>query len=425
MYIDNVHQSKAWDMPEAARRTVSSACLMLAIALCAAISAGRLARAQIPQSEAPGAVTRRIGAIKTINGNIITLALDSGANVNVTVQPNARVLRTDPGAKDLKNATPIQLQDLQVGDRVLVAGKVADDGSVLASAVVVMKLSDLEAKHQQELQDWQRRGIGGVVTSVDPSAGTVTISTGAFGAKKDVVIHASANTIIRRYAPDSVKFDDAKPSTLAEIHPGDKDHPGDQVRARGTRSPDGNDFTADEIVSGTFRNIAGTVNSVDASSSTVSVQDLLSKKSVTVKVTQDSQLHQLPAEMAQRIAMRLKRAALAGMPGSGSSPAGEQPGAAPAAAANALGENGGPRRPGGGAPDLQQMLNRLPPQSLTDLHKGDAVVVLATDGTAGTGSVVTLLTGVEPLLRAAPNASAAGLLTPWSLSMPAGDAGGP
>ncbi len=400
-------------MPSAARRFTGNLVFVILAMIGCIVSCAALQAA--PQSEAPGSITRRIGAIKSINGSTIMLAPDSGANVSVSVQPNARVLRTDPGAKDLKNATPIQLQDLQVGDRVLVAGKVANDGSILASAIVVMKRSDVEARHQQELEDWQKRGIGGIVSTVDASAGTVTISAGGLGAKKDVVIHAAANTIIRRYAPDSVKFDDAKPSTLAEIHPGD------QVRARGDRSADGNDFNAEEIVSGTFRNIAGTVSSADASSSTVTVQDLLSKKAVTMKVTPDSQLHQLPPEMAQRIAMRLKSAAGAGLPGSGNASGGGQP--PPPAATGPQGENGGFRRPGGGAPDLQQMLNRLPPQSLSDLHKGDAVVVLATEGAAGTGSVVTLLTGVEPILRAAPSASAAGILTPWSLSMPAGDAG--
>lgn len=406
-------------MPEAVRRLLVCAvslglAMVCYIGMCPALQAGP----QTAQSNAPGSITRRIGAVNAINANIIILTPDSGSNVKVTVQPNSRILRTAPGEKDLKNATPIQLQDLQVGDRILVAGKIADDGSILASTIVAMKLSDLEAKHQQELQDWQKRGVGGIVSSVDPSAEAVTVSVGSFGAKKDVVIHAAANTVIRRYAPDSVKFDDAKPSTLSAIHPGD------QVRARGDRSADGNDFNAEEIVSGTFRNIAGTVNSFDASSSTVSVHDLLSKKSVTVKVTQDSQLHQLPAEMAQRIAMRLKRVAGAATPGSGNAPSAGQPAAAaPASATSAQGENGGFRRSGNGAPDLQQMLNRLPPQSLTDLHKGDAVIVLATEGSAGTGSVITLLTGVEPILQAAPSASAAGILTPWSLSMPAGDAG--
>src|SRR5437763_16158065 len=61
-------------------------------------------------------VAKRIGTIKAINGNNVTLAPDSGTEVVVIVQPNARLLRLAPGEKDLKNTTPIQLQDLQVGD---------------------------------------------------------------------------------------------------------------------------------------------------------------------------------------------------------------------------------------------------------------------------------------------------------------------
>ena len=109
--------------------------------------------------------------------------------------------------------------------------------------------------------------------------------------RRNIVVHCSKTTVIRRYAPDSVKFDDAKPSTLQEIHPGD------QVRARGERSADRTELNAEEIVSGSFRNVAGTVNSVDASSSTLSVQDVLSRKAVLVKVTADSQLrHLLPGD---------------------------------------------------------------------------------------------------------------------------------
>ena len=39
---------------------------------------------------------------------------------------------------------------------------------------------------------------------------------------------------------------------------------GDQLRGRGVRSADGTELAADEVVSGTFRNIAGTVISTDA-----------------------------------------------------------------------------------------------------------------------------------------------------------------
>jgi co-chaperonin GroES (HSP10) len=383
-----------------------------------------------------GAVSRRVGAIKAISGTEITLTPDSGADVKITVQPATRIMRVAPGEKDLKNATPIQLQDLQVGDRILVAGKAGDDNSVAASTVVVMKHSDVQALHQQELQDWQKRGVGGVVSAVDPSAGTVTISATAFSGKKTVVIHISKGTVIRRYAPDSVKFDDAKTSALPEIQPGD------QVRARGDRNADGTELMAEEIVSGTFRNIAGTVNSVDASSSTLSVHDLLSNKTVLVKITADSQLRHFPPEVAQRFAMRLKGAALGGAhsassnsgPGMGDQAANAQTpntqntsaqAAHPEGPAGGAADGSGAAAHTGGAPDFQQMLSRLPEAPLADLHKGDAVIILSTEGTGGVGTTITLLSGVEPILQAAPSASSAALLTPWTMSAPAGDAGGP
>jgi hypothetical protein len=83
----------------------------------------------------------------------------------------------------------------------------------------------------------------------------------------------------------------------------------------------------------------------------------------------------------------------------------------------------GGMRPGG-APDFQQMLNRMPAVTLADLHKGDAVMMVATEGSASSPSTaITLLSGVEPILEAAPNASQAMMLAPWSLGgAPNGDA---
>ncbi len=203
-----------------------------------------------------------------------------------------------------------------MGDRILVRGKASEDAkSLAASTVIVMKQSDLAARQQQEREDWQKRGIGGLVSEVDPAAGTVTISVTTFSGSKKVVIQTTKKTIIRRYATNSVKFDDAKPSTLAEIHPGD------QLRARGNKNADGTEFAAEEIVSGAFRNIAGTVTSVDMANNSLTVMDLLTKKAVVVKVTPDSQLRKLPPMMAQRIAMRLKGPATEGQPSSGA-PAG-------------------------------------------------------------------------------------------------------
>jgi len=382
------------------------------------------------QTQTGGSSTavKPIGTIKTISGNAIVLASDAGPLFNVSVEESAKILRIEPGAKDLKNASPLQLQDLQVGDRILVLGKVSDDGhSVVATSVIVMKKADVMSKQERDRQEWQRRGVGGLVSAVDPAAGTITISTQSFAGAKSVVIRVSKDTIVRRYAADSVKFNDAKPSSLDEIRPGD------QVRARGTRSSDGGEWAADEVVSGAFRNIAGIVASVDPSTNTLSVTDLISKKPVTVKITPESQLRKLPPQMAQFMAMRLK----GGGPGAGNGAAGAgQPAAgqsssassSSSAAANGDSSGGGPggrggRGSGGGGGDLQQMLSRVPPASLADLQKGDAVMIVSTEGTGSGGvTAITLVAGVEPILQASPNGGQSMILPPWSLDAPAGDA---
>lgn len=389
--------------------------VVLAVSFVGVSTSPTFASGASPQAQETGqaAITRRIGAIKAINGTTVTLAPDSGPEVTVTVLPTTRIVRVEPGEKSLKNAVPVQLSDLQVGDRILVGGKASDDSkSLAASSVVVMKASDVAARQEQERQDWQKRGLGGLVKTVDPSTGTVTISVSGFGGNKTVAVHTTKATIIRRYAPDSVKFDDAQISTLQAIQPGD------QLRARGDRSADGTELTAEEIVSGSFRNVAGTVNSVDASAGTISVQDLLSKKVVQVKVTSESQLHKLPPEIAQRIATRLKSAMPPGAPGAGAAKGSAQAVNGPQPPAGGMGA-----RPGG-APDFQQMLNRMPAVTLDDLHKGDAVLIVATQGTTTTsGTAITLLSGVEPILQAAPSGSEAMMLAPWSLGgVPGGDA---
>jgi hypothetical protein len=333
-----------------------------------------------------------------------------------------------PGEKNLKNATAAQLQDLQVGDRILVGGEASSDAkSIAAASVVLMKRSDVEARQEQVVKDWQR-GLGGLVTAVDPASRTATISVTGFGGTKSVAIRASKDAVIRRYASGSVKFEDAKPSTLEEIRPGD------QLRARGSRGPDGTELSADEIVTGSFRNVAGTVKSVDAATGTISVDDLLSKNTVQIRIAPESQIRKLPAEIAQRLAARLKGVAV----GPAAAVANQQPNPPAAAMGNRQntrpGSAAGPASGGmgghsGGTADLQQMLNRMPVVTVSDLHKGDAVMIVATQGasskngsSSNEGTAITLLTGVEPILQAAPNGSQAMMLSPWSLGGPSGDA---
>ena len=372
---------------------------------------------------------RPVGTIKSISGNNIVLATDSSGDVNVVVQDAAKLVRVEPGQKDLKEAVPIGLKELLPGDRILVRGQLGGDGkTVLATAVIAMKKASIAEKQAHEREEW-RQGTAGLVSSVDPAADSIVIRQPGVGEKKSVTIHVSKDTVVRRYAPDSIKFDDAKPAKLEQVKAGD------QLRARGTRSADGSELTAAEIVCGTFRNIAGTISSIDASANTMTLQDLATKKPVTVRITSDSQIRKLPMPMAQRIAMRLKGGsadsqAPSGAGGGGNANAGGSQGQKPAGSqAGGAGDSGaeGPGRGAGGGGDFQQAFNRMPAATLAEFQKGEAVMVVATEGGAnGVPSVITLLGGVEPILQASPNSSASSILSPWSLGdASGGEAGNP
>lgn len=370
---------------------------------------------------APG---KAVGTVKSVNGNTLILTTDSGADTNITFTDSAKIVQAAPGQSDLKSATPIKVSDIRPGDRVAARGQPSDGGSLTASVAIVMKQSDIAQRQQTEREQW-RRGAGGIVREVSPDSRTITITDSLAAGGKPLLIHVPSGAEIKRYSPDSVKFDDARAGTLDQIKPGD------QVRARGSKSPDGSEFTAQAIVSGTFKDVAGTIVSTDAAKGTVTISDLKTKKPVTIKVGPDSQLRKLPQFVAMDIAMRLKSAET-GAPANavGSQPAGVQPESARAersgsggAGDTQIGTRGhGWRGNGNGPPDFQQVLARMPAVSISDLNKGDAVMVVATEGTANTLPVaITLLSGVEPIFTASPaGASASTILSPWNLGQPAG-----
>lgn len=362
-----------------------------AVALLVGIAYASLA-AQAGAPVAPGSVVKQVGSIRKISGADLTLATDQGTELTVKVDPGARILRLAPGQTDLKSAAPIQLTDLQIGDRVLVRGKASGDGSsVDASAVIVMKQQDIAQRKQEELQDWQRRSVGGMVKQVDSQTGTITLSVNT----KTVVVSTTPKTTFKRYSPNSVKWEDATTAKFDDIRAGD------QLRAKGNKNQDGTELAAEEIVAGTFRNISGLVTAVDSMNHTLTVQDLATKAPVTVTITDDSQMKKLPPQLAQGLAMRLK---------GGAPPAPTAPTGAPA--------NAGHSRGG----DLNQMLARLPAATIGELQKGEAVMIVSTQGSAAQApAAITLLAGVEPILTAAPK-DVQSFLTPWSLaSAPGGE----
>ena len=228
-------------------------------------------------------------------------------------------------------------------------------------------------------------------------------------------MQTSGSTQFRRYAGDSVKFEDAVPSTLAQIQAGD------QLRVRGAKSDDGLSVQAEEVVSGSFKNLAGVIASIDAANGTLTLKDLATKKMMTVKVTANSNVHTSASAGGADVC----GAGAGWAAAAGGAEASGQNGAAPARM-QAGGEHGAGARWRGagwrgtvraGGADLSQMVSRLPAETLADLKVGDAVMIVASQADPGSAQVtaVTLLSGVEPLLAAASSGSPEMTLSPWSV----------
>lgn len=380
--------------------------------LCAIFLALTMAWAQTsPSKSVVGEVTGVDATAKQFN-----VKGDDGVNYIVVFDATTSYLRLPLGEKDLKKAEKISLADITAGDRLLARGSAAQDAKPApAKTVIVMTKADVAKKQEHDRAEWQRRGIAGTVMLVNTSTKEITINTHGRDAKS-VVIDASG-TAFRSYAPDSVRFADTKPSSFANVQPGDT------IRALGDKNEDGTRFKAEELVSGSFQTIAAMVVSVDPASGEVKVTDLQTKKPVTVKTNQSSMLRRLDERTAGMLARRMRGDA--GGPGGPSGPGG--PGAAPAGspggenpAAGGRGESGGPGGRGnfGGGGDLQQVLDRSPQLSLADLKKGDALIVSSSKSSDGSAiTAMSLVAGVEPFLAAAPRTAGQVNLGSWNIEM--------
>lgn len=355
------------------------------------------------------AQARQVGTVKQVDGTNLTLTTTAGS-ATVAVAADAAVLQMPPCATNLKLGTPSTLAAIAAGDRVI-TGKAGDTAT--ASRVILMKASDSAACKASQQADWRQNGTGGLVKAVDGPV--MTVSAGA----KTLKVTTTPTTVFRRYADDSVSFEDAKAGKLEQIAAGD------QLSVRGKKSDDGTEIAAEEVVTGTFENLSGPISAVDLTAGTITLKDLISKKTLTVKVTDKSDLRKLPAQAAAAFATR----STGGGAGAGAGrPAGAGGGSGEGRPAGAGGP-GGPGSGGGGRSagmDLSRMLARLPAQKLTDLKVGDAVMVVASQENTGTVplTAITLLSGVEQLLSASPSGSAPITLSPWDLGAPGGGGGG-
>jgi hypothetical protein len=299
-----------------------------------------------------------VGAVFAVSpgGQGVVLRKDGGGELTVSWNAGTTFLRARPGATSLEGATPVEPAQIADGDRLLCRGTLDPKGTTLsANRVVLMTRADVEGRREREHEDWRRRGVTGVVSAVDAARQEIALRVSQNGTAKTLMVDAGAPGVrFRRYAPGSIRFADARPSTLGELTVGD------QVRVLGNRSADGLRVAAEEVVSGAFRVVRGTVATVDLTAGTLAVHESGRAGSlVPVTVRPDSLLRRLPPMMVARL-LRAAEGAVGAAPAAGSSPGG-----------TAGGWNGAGR-----APDPDEAFERLPAVTLGDVSRGDEIAVL-------------------------------------------------
>ena len=324
---------------------------------------------------------RVIGVVMEKQGSGAKIRSDAGDIYSVVFAPDTKFQKIAPGETSLKNAQSITIGDLNDGDRVLARGTATDAKTVVAQSIVVMSKTDLAQKQQKEQSEWRTRGVSGTVTAVDAGKKEITIRPPSLGTQQLVVVTLKDNAPLRRYAQDSVRFADAKPATINDIKTGD------QLRARGEKNPDGSRFEADEVVTGSFQTVAGTVVAVNEEAKEVQMKDLDSGKVVTVRLTPDSNLKRMPSFGG------------GGGPGgtAGQGPRGEGPRSEGPRSEGP--RAGGPGMGSGRMPDIQQMLERLPQSTLAEVKPGETIIVASTKGAAADHmTAITVLAGADRLI---------------------------
>lgn len=358
-------------------------------------------QAQTGEPQKSSLVQGEVASVDAAN-NKITLKTNNG-EVSVTIDAKTVYKRVTPeNPTDLKSATPAALTDIATGDKVVAVGIMSGDKKSLAPtrSIYLMTQADISKKQQTEQQKWAS-GVVGRVTAINPATNEITIAPrGAVPASQTVTVAVSDKTQYRRYAPNSVKFSDAKMSNLAELKVGD------QLRARGEKTPDGIRVTAEEIISGSFKMVAGTITAIDVAKNEITVKEANTNKIVVVEVNNDTLLRRFPPEMAQRLAMAQAMRASGQMPqgmpmggGNAGNAGGQQPRPVnPNGGGQGAGMGGGGgMRPGG---DVDQMLERLPVLTLTELKVGDAIAASSTSGaTPDRVTAIKFVAGIEPFLN--------------------------
>lgn len=353
------------------------------------------------------------GEVKAIDtaGNKISLMTKDGP-IDAMLSTSTVYKRVPPENPSLSAATPSSLSEIGVGDKVLITGLVSEDKKTMpAKQVILMTKSDIAKKQQKEKDEWRTRGVSGRVVSVNIPSLELVLATRVGATETNVKLSPKENASFMRYSTESIKYEDAKPSSFAEIKVGD------QVRAIGDKSADGISFKAERILSGAFKTMGGTVTAINAEKNEITIKEFASNKPLIINLKKDALLKKIPAEMAAMMAMAQRGSPGGATPGGGNVVTMRPPGATapPASGQPSAGQNpaGGKPTPGAGMVagrgEFDDMVARFPAITLADIKVGDVIAVSCANGPVPNQvTAFKLLSGVEPFIQVAQAMAAMG-----------------
>jgi co-chaperonin GroES (HSP10) len=340
---------------------------------------------------------RALGEVKVIDATAKQLIIktDAGTLVTVVLADATSYMKVAPGETTLTNATKVTFADVAEGDRVLALGKLAEDHKTIpARTVVVMSKADIAKKQEAERAEWKKRGVLGIISALKPETKEITITSRTMAGPQSLTIPVSEKVELRRYAPDSIKFADAKNATFEELKVGD------QLRALGDRDPAGASFKAEKVVTGSFKTVAGVITAMDPATGELKINDIQTKQPLTIVVKQDAVLRKFPAASEMAGGMMMRPGGGGGAPPAGG---GGQAVVVQGGPAGGQGAGGGARPgggPGGGGMNIQDMLERLPTIALADVKVGDTIIVSSTKGADPSRlTAISLISGADTLLN--------------------------
>lgn len=337
--------------------------LILALTLSLPVGARAASTAGAQQQQAGITATYAFGEVVSVGEGGTQLVIKTAVGeIAALLDARTKYLRVPPGAESLDKAEPIRLADIGVGDVVMARGKVAEDKkTVPALLVVVMSRAAITSKQEREREEWRRRSIVGRVTALDPAAKQITLLARTPEGERPVVVQTAERVVFRRYAPDSPKFSDARESSFSEVQVGDL------LRVLGERGA-GEHFTAEQVVSGSFRTVGGPVTAVDAANGEVTINNIPTRQPLVIVINRNSMLRRVPPELVAKLAQRKT--------------AGNQQQA---------------------AAELQETLERLPAVGIEDLKPGALVLASSTAGADSSRVVAVMLAlGLDPLFTRPP-----------------------